>query len=342
MFFRAEMGIDLGTANTLIYMRDKGIILNEPSVIAIDRLNHLVLATGAEAKRMIGRTPANIEVIRPLREGVISDFDMTAEMIRLFIRKALGNKNSGLRISVGVPSGVTEVEKRAVEEVVRQMGAKEVYILEEPMAAAIGSDLNVDDAEGCMVCDIGGGTTDIAIIALGGIVTSVSLRYAGDKLDEAIIAYMRKTFNLAIGDKTAEELKVRIGCAMIERDENGNEIIYSAQAKGRDLLTGLPATVEVTNRNMLDALEESVEIIVDGIKSALEKTPPEIAADIVGNGLVLTGGGGMLHMLDKLISEKTGMDVVVQEQAFEAVALGAGKSLENLEKLKRYAGIAKR
>ncbi|QIB69873.1 rod shape-determining protein [Aminipila butyrica] len=343
MFFRNDMGIDLGTANTLIYMKEKGIVLNEPSVIAMDKLTNSVMATGTQAKRMIGKTPATIEVVRPLREGVISDFDMTTEMIRVFIRRALGNKTSNnLRISIGVPSGVTEVEKRAVEEVVRQMGAKEVYILEEPMAAAIGSNLAIDEAEGCMICDIGGGTTDIAIIALGGIVTSISLRYAGDKLNDAIVAYMRKNFNLAIGDKTAEELKIKVGCAMIETDEDGNEITLTEKARGRDIISGLPATVEVTNRDMLIALEESVETIIDGIKSTLEKAPPEIAADIVNNGLVLSGGGGMLSQLDKLISQKTGMLVMVEENAFEAVALGTGKSLEDLDKLKRYACVSRR
>ncbi len=343
MFFRTDMGIDLGTANTLIYMKEKGIVLNEPSVIAMDKLNNSVMDTGIAAKRMIGKAPATIKVIRPLREGVISDFDMTAEMIRVFIRKALGNKTTAnLRISIGVPSGVTEVEKRAVEEVVRQMGAKEVYILEEPMAAAIGSNLAIDEAEGCMICDIGGGTTDIAIIALGGIVTSISLRYAGDKLNDAIVAYMRKNFNLAIGDKTAEELKIKIGCAMIETDENGNEIIITEQARGRDIISGLPSTVEVTNKDMFFALEESVETIIDGIKSTLEKAPPEIAADIVNNGLVLSGGGGMLSHLDKLISQKTGMNVTVEQNAFEAVALGTGKSLEDLDKLKRYACVSRR
>lgn len=343
MFFKNDMGIDLGTANTLIYMKEKGIVLNEPSVIAMDKIRNTVMATGEEAKKMIGRTPASIEVVRPLREGVISDFDMTAEMIKVFIRRALGNKSANnLRISIGVPSGVTEVEKRAVEEVVRQLGAKEVYILEEPMAAAIGSDLAIDEPEGCMICDIGGGTTDIAIIALGGIVTSTSLRYAGDKLNDAIVSYMRKNYNLAIGDKTAEELKINIGCAMIETDENGEEVIKTETARGRDLISGLPSTVEVTNRDMLYALEESVEIIIDGIRATLEKAPPEIAADIVNNGLVLSGGGGMLSQLDRLISERTGMSVVVQENAFEAVALGTGKSLENLEKLKRYAFVSRR
>ena len=344
MFFKNEdMGIDLGTANTLIYVKEKGIILNEPSVIAMDKINRSVMATGIDAKKMIGRAPASIEVVRPLSEGVISDFDMAAEMIKVFITRALGNKNAnGVRICIGVPSGVTEVEKRAVEEVVRQLGAKEVYILEEPMAAAIGSNLEVDEPEGCMICDIGGGTTDIAIIALGGIVTSTSLRYAGDNLNEAIIGYMRRTYNLAIGEKTAEELKINIGCAMIAKDENGNDIVKTEKARGRDLLSGLPATVEVSNYDMLSALGESVEIIIDGIKATLEKAPPEIAADIVNNGLVLSGGGGMLAHLDTLIAQRTGMNVSVQENAFEAVVLGAGKSLENIEKLKRYSCASRR
>lgn len=343
MFFKTDMGIDLGTANTLIYMKDKGIVLNEPSVIAIDKLNHSVMAVGEVAKRMVGKTPASIEVIRPLREGVISDFDMTAEMIRVFIARALENRRTrNLRISIGVPSGVTEVEKRAVEEVVRQMGAREVFILEEPMAAAIGSNLAIDDAEACMICDIGGGTTDIAIIALGGIVTSTSIRYAGDKLNEAVVLYMRKNFNLHIGDKTAEELKMKIGCAMIEVDEAGNEVRKTELARGRNVISGLPATEEVTNYNMLEALEESVEIIIDAIKQTLEKAPPEISADIVNNGLVLSGGGGMLSQLDRLITKRTGMSVTVQDNAFEAVALGTGKSLEDLEKLKRYACVAGR
>ena len=341
MFFKTDMGIDLGTANTLIFMKDRGIVLNEPSVIAIDKLNHKVMAVGEVAKKMVGKTPASIEVIRPLREGVISDFDMTAEMIREFISRALDNKKThNLRISIGVPSGVTEVEKRAVEEVVRQMGAREVFILEEPMAAAIGSNLAIDEAEACMICDIGGGTTDIAIIALGGIVTSTSLRYAGDKLNEAVILYMRKNFNLLIGDKTAEDLKIKIGCAMIELDEEGNEVRKTELARGRNVISGLPATEEVTNYNMLEALEESVEIIVDGIKQTLEKAPPEISADIVNNGMVLSGGGGMLSQLDKLITKRTGMNVTVQDNAFEAVALGTGKSLEDLEKLKRYACVS--
>ena len=338
-FFKKDMGIDLGTANTLIYIAEKGIVLNQPSVIAYETKTKKVIAVGESAKEMIGRTPSAVTAVRPLQDGVISDFDMTAEMLSAFIVKALGDGHgtNKLRVVVGVPSGVTEVEKRAVEEVVRQMGAREVFILEEPMAAAIGAGLSVDDAEGCMICDIGGGTTDIAVIALGGNVTSTSIRYAGDKMNEAVINYIRKTKGLIIGEKTAEMLKINIGCAMIDIDEDGFEIIRSMVASGRDLLTGLPTSIEVTNKEMLIALEESVEIIIEGLKSTLEKTPPEIAADIVASGLVLTGGGGLLRNLDKFIENNTGMRVTVAENAFEAVAYGAGKSLANVDKLKRYS-----
>ncbi|MBE6030054.1 MAG: rod shape-determining protein [Clostridiales bacterium] len=338
-FFRPkDMGIDLGTANTLIYMSDKGIVLSEPSVIAKNTATKEVIAVGTEAKAMLGKVPEPINVVRPLQDGVISDFDMTAEMLRAFILKALGNaKITNLRVVVGVPSGVTEVEKRAVEDVVHQLGAKEVYVLEEPMAAAIGVGLPVDEPSGCMIVDIGGGTCDIAIIAIGGIVTSTSLRYAGDKFNDAIIQYMRKTYSLLIGEQTAEDLKINIGCALIDYDEDNREIIECMDARGRDLVTGLPKTVRVSNKDMFYALEESVQIVVEGIKSTFERTAPEIAADIVENGIVLSGGGGLLKNLDKIITEKTGMNVVIAENAFEAVALGTGKSLLDIEKLKKYA-----
>jgi len=336
--FVKDMGIDLGTANTLIYLEDKGIVLNEPSVIAKEIFSGKIIAVGKEAKEMLGKTPASISVVRPLQDGVISDFDMTMEMLRAFVRKALvKNYKQRLRVVVGVPSGVTEVEKRAVEEVVRDMGAREVYILEEPMAAAIGSGLPVDEAMGSMIVDIGGGTTDIAMIALGGIVASTSLRHAGDKFNEAIIQYMRKTYNLLIGEKTAEDLKVNIGCAMVLHDEDGREVIESMEARGRDLVSGLPKIIQVTNKDIFYALQESVELIVDGIKATMEKAPPEIAADITLNGLVLSGGGGLMKGLDVLIEEQTGMKVVVAENAFEAVALGTGESLKNIPALKRYA-----
>ncbi len=336
--FVKDMGIDLGTANTLIYIKNKGIVLNEPSVIAVDAYTKSVLATGKEAKDMIGKAPDNIRVVRPLQDGVISDFEMTASMLKTYIKRVMPETSffTRVRIVVGVPSGVTEVEKRAVEEVIRQMGAKEVYILEEPMAAAIGTGLAVDSAMGCMIADIGGGTSDIAIIALGGIVTSTSLRHAGDKLNDAIIAYMRKQYDLLIGDKTAEEIKEKIGCAYI--DKSDPDSIRQMEARGRDIITGLPKTITITSVDAMKALEEPIKIIIDGIKSTLEKTPPEIAADIVGNGLVLSGGGGLIKGLDDLIEFSTGLKVTIAENALEAVAEGTGKSLLNIDRIQKYAG----
>lgn len=337
--FRAkDMGIDLGTANTLIYVKDSGIVLSEPSVIAVENRSNKTLAVGLKAKEMLGKAPQNISVVRPLQDGVISDFDRTAEMLRSFIEKTITSKKiRNFRVVVGVPSGVTEVEKRAVSEVVRQLGASEVFILEEPMAAAIGANMDVDGTTGCMIADIGGGTADIAIIALGGIVCSTSIRHAGDKINEAIIQYMRKRHALLIGDRTAEQLKINIGCACMDEDENGNEIIKTMNARGRDIIHGLPKTLEVTNKDMMIALQESIDMIIDGIKSTIEKAPPEIAADIAERGMVLSGGGGMIYNLDKLITQRTGMSVSVSENAFEAVALGAGQSLSDIEKLKVYA-----
>ena len=342
--FRAkDMGIDLGTANTLIYVKGSGIIVNEPSVIATDERRHVTLAVGTEAKNMLGKAPKNISVVRPLQDGVISDFDKTAEMLKEFIKKALAAKKiRNFRVVVGVPSGVTEVEKRAVEQVVRSMGASEVFILEEPMAAAIGAGLPVDGTTGCMIADIGGGTSDIAIIALGGIVASTSIRHAGDKLNEAIILYMKKRHALLIGEKTAEELKINIGCACMDTDENGNEIIETMNARGRDIISGLPKTLEVTNQDMMIALQDSMDLIVDGVKATIEKAPPEIAADIAEHGMMLSGGGGRIKNLDKLITKRTGMSVVIAENAFEAVAVGTGVSLDDIEKLKIYAQTGKR
>ncbi|MDF2656871.1 MAG: rod shape-determining protein [Bacillota bacterium] len=336
--FVKDMGIDLGTANTLIYIKNKGIVLNEPSVIAVDSYTKNVLATGREAKDMIGKAPDNIRVVRPLQDGVISDFEMTASMLKSYIKRVMPETSifTKVRIVVGVPSGVTEVEKRAVEEVIRQMGAKEVYILEEPMAAAIGTGLAVDSAMGCMIADIGGGTSDIAIIALGGIVTSTSLRHAGDKLNEAIVAYMRKQYDLLIGDKTAEEIKVKIGCAYI--DKNDPDSVREMQARGRDIITGLPKTISINSIDAMKALEEPIKLIIDGIRSTLEKTPPEISADIVSNGLMLSGGGGLIRGLDTLIEQSTGLKVTIAENALEAVAEGTGKSLSNIEKIQKYAG----
>ena len=338
LFKAKDMGIDLGTANTLIYVKDSGIILNEPSVIAVENRSGKTLAVGFNAKEMLGKAPHNISVVRPLQDGVISDFDRTADMLKKFLETALrARKIRNFRVVVGVPSGVTEVEKRAVSEVVRQLGASEVFILEEPMAAAIGAGMDVDGTTGCLIADIGGGTTDVAIIALGGIVCSTSIRHAGDKINEAIIQYMRKRHSLLIGERTAENLKVNIGCACMDVDEKGNEIIKTMNARGRDIISGLPKTLEVTNKDMMIALQESMDIIVDAIKGTIEKAPPEIAADIADRGMILSGGGGMIYNLDKLIKKRTGMEVSIAENAFEAVALGAGKSLEDIEKLKIYA-----
>lgn len=338
-----DMGIDLGTANTLIYIKDSGIVLNEPSVIAVEKRRGVTLAVGMDAKKMIGKAPANISVIRPLQDGVISDFDRTADMLKAFIEKAVeANKVKNFRVVVGVPSGVTEVEKRAVEEVVRQMGATEVYILEEPMAAAIGAGCDVDSSTACMIADIGGGTSDIAIIALGGIVASTSIRYAGDKFNDAIIQYMRKRHALLIGERTAENLKIAVGCAVMDLDGNGDEIIQSVKASGRDIISGLPKTMDVTNRDMMMALQESVDIIVDGVKSTIEKAPPEIAADIANSGMMISGGGGLIKNLDKVIKKRTGMEVTVADNAFEAVAAGTGMSLNDIEKLKIYASTVHR
>lgn len=342
-FSTKDMGIDLGTANTLIYMKEKGIILNQPSCIAYDKNLREIIAVGEIAKDMYGKTPKNIVVVKPLQDGVISDFDMTAEMLQRFIRRALGDKKpSGLRVVVGVPSGVTEVEKRAVEEVVRQMGAREVYILDEPTAAAIGAGLDIDTSDACMVVDIGGGTTDIAILAMGGIVVSTSLRYAGEKFNDTVISYIRKKKGMLIGEKTAEQLKINVGSALIMLDKNKKEIIRSMEARGRDLISGLPKSFMVNNKEMEAALHESMEMIIDAVKTTVEKAPPEIAADIAEKGLTLTGGGGMIENLDILIAQRTGMIVTKAENPYEAVAMGTGKSLENIEKLRRYVTSKKR
>jgi rod shape-determining protein MreB len=334
--FTQDIGIDLGTANTLIYVKNKGIVLNEPSIIAIDDATKKILAVGKEAKEMVGRTPDYIKVVRPLQDGVISDFVMTQTMLREFLKTVLSEHSflQKVRVVVGVPSGVTGVEKRAVEEVVRQMGAKEVYILDEPMAAAIGVGIPVDDPVGHMIADIGGGTSDIAIIALGGIVTSVSLRDAGDEMDEAIVTYMRKTYNLIIGTKTAEDIKIKIGSIFPTSSSEERETM---EAKGRDVISGLPKSVTIDSIDMMKALEETITIIVEGIKNTLENAPPELSADISTNGMVLAGGGSMIRGLGQLIEQQTGLKVSLAENALEAVAEGTGKSLENIKNIKRYA-----
>lgn len=330
--FKQDIGIDLGTANTLVYVKGKGIVLEEASVIAYNANLKKVVAVGNAAKDMVGAAPPHLKVIRPLREGVISDFGMANLMLKTFlaqiIRSSLFTK---VRVVVGVPSGVTEVEKRAVEEVTRQMGAKEVFIMEEPMAAAIGAGLDVDSSSGCMIADIGGGTSDIAIIALGGLVTSTSLRMAGDSMNEAIIEYVKKVYSLLIGEKMAEKTKIDIGCAFI--DEDDPEWVKTAVVSGRDLVTGLPKAIEISSRDVCKALEETVDLIIGGILTTLENAPPELAAEIIRSGMVLAGGGALLRGLDRLIEKETGIRTVIADNAAEAVAMGTGLSLQNMEKI---------
>lgn len=331
MLFTRDLGIDLGTANTLVHLKGKGIILMEPSVVAIRRDTGEILAVGDEAKQMIGRTPGNIIAIRPMKDGVIADFDVTQSMLRYFIGRALQKNNLLVRprVVVSVPSGVTAVEERAVREASLQAGAKEAYLIEEPMAAAIGAGLPVYDPTGNMIVDIGGGTTEVAVISLGGIVTSRSIRVAGDEMDEAIVQHIKRVYNLMIGERTAEDIKIKIGSALWDGKKETYEV------RGRDLVTGLPKTVEITSEEVQAALAETVASIVEAIKVCLEKTPPELAADIMDRGIVLAGGGSLLHNLDKLVSDQTGIPVLLAEEPLYAVALGTGKALENIEILKR-------
>ena len=325
-----DIGIDLGTANLLITVKGKGIVLKEPSVVAIDRKTGNILATGHEAKEMLGRTPNEIKAVRPLKDGVIADFTATQLMLKNIIEKVSKKYNIGKpRVVVGVPSGITEVEERAVEESVLQAGAKEVYLIEEPMAAAIGASLNVEEPSGSIIVDIGGGTTEVAVISLGGIVISHSLRVAGDELDEDIINYIKKELNLAIGDTTAEQIKKEIGCAMPLMTEMSMEI------RGRDLTDGLPRNVTITSVQIQEAMQESISKIVDIVKQTLEKTPPELASDIIEKGIVLAGGGALIKNLDKLISAETEMPVYITEDPLDCVVRGTGKTLEELEKLKK-------
>ncbi len=331
MLFVKDLGIDLGTANTLVHYKGKGIILMEPSVVAIRRDSGEILAVGDEAKNMIGRTPGNIIAIRPMKDGVIADFDVTQSMLRYFIGRAIQRRNPLVRprVVVSTPSGVTAVEERAVREAALQAGAKEAYLIEEPMAAAIGAGLPVQEPTGNMIVDIGGGTTEVAVISLGGIVTSRSIRVAGDNMDEAVVQHIKRVYNLMIGERTAEDIKIKIGSALLD-DE-----ITTYQVRGRDLVTGLPKTVEITSAEIYSALEETMISIVDGIKVCLEKTPPELAADIMDRGIVLAGGGSLLHNLDKLISQETGIPVLMAEEPLYAVAFGTGKALEDIDILKR-------
>lgn len=328
MGFASEVGIDLGTANVLVYIKGKGIVLNEPSVVAINNDNDEILAVGEEARQMLGRTPANIVAVRPLRDGVISDYDITERMLKYFIRKTCGSgRFFKPKIMVCVPSGVTEVEKRAVREAATQAGGKDVYLMEEPVAAAIGAGIDISKPDGVMVIDIGGGTTDIAVISLGGIVASTPVKMAGDKFDESIIKYMRKVHKLYIGERTAEELKLTIGTAY-PREES-----ISKECRGRDLVTGLPKSVEISSEEMMEALEEPLFTICEAVHNVLERTPPELAADISNSGIIVTGGGALMYGIDKRIQERTGIKVIIAEDPKSCVAIGTGKSLDILDKL---------
>ena len=321
--FSKDMGIDLGTANTLVYVRGRGIVIQEPSVVAIDCNSGNVLAVGNEAKRMVGRTPANVVAVRPMKDGVIADFDVTEKMLRYFMNRA--TRRNGLfkpRVVVGIPSGVTEVEKRAIIDASIQAGAKDSFLIEEPMAAAIGAGLPVSEPTGSMIVDIGGGTTEVAVISLGGIVASRSIRVAGDELEEAIISHVKRTYNLMIGERTAEEIKKTIGSAY----PPSTDVVM--EARGRDLLTGLPKNVNVRASEIQMALSEPVTSIVDAVKMTLEKTPPELSADMINNGIMLTGGGALLRGLDVLINRETGMPVHVAEDPLDCVVMGTGKCLD--------------
>lgn len=326
-----DIGIDLGTANTLVYVRGRGIVINEPSVVAIDRDTKQIFAVGNKAKDMVGRTPGNIIAIRPLKDGVIADFDMTERLLKDFIAKA--TRRSGWlrpRVVVAVPSGVTEVEKRAVIDATLSAGAKDARVIEEPMAAAIGSGLPVQEPTGNMIVDIGGGTTEVAVISLGGIVSHRSIRVAGDEMDESIIQHIRRTYNLLIGERTAEQIKAEIGSAGPIEEQN-----MEMEVRGRDLVTGLPKTVTVTASEVREALQEPVDAIVEAVKVTLEKTPPELAADIMDRGIVMAGGGSLLRGLDRLLIQETGMPVHIAEQPLTAVVMGTGLALEHFELLQR-------
>jgi len=326
------MGIDLGTANTLVYVKGQGIVLREPSVVAIERESRNVIAIGVEAKRMLGKTPANIIAVRPLRNGVIADFEVTQQMIRYFIKK-VHNRRSLLhpRIVIGIPSGITEVERRAVRESAEQAGAREVYLIEEPMAAAIGANLPISEPYGNMIVDIGGGTTEVAVISLSGMVVSKSLDVAGDEMDEAIVQYFRRKYNLLIGDTTAEDVKIKIGSVFPTFEEQ------SVDVKGRDQVTGLPKTITITSEEVRQSLAEPVKLIVDVIKETLEETPAELSADLVDRGIVLAGGGALLRGLPELLSQETELPVNLAPEPLTCVALGAGKYLEEIDNLKMRA-----
>ena len=329
-FLGRDMAVDLGTANTLVYVRGRGIVLNEPSVVAVNTATSAILAVGAEAKRMIGRTPSHIRVIRPLRDGVIADFDITEKMLRYFIQKVHHRRLMAKpRIVVCIPSGITGVEQRAVEEATYAAGARAAFVIEEPMAAAIGAGLPIHEPSGNMVVDIGGGTTEVAVISLGGIVTATSVRVGGDELDEAIIQHVKKEYSVALGERTSEAIKIAIGSAFPTADE------MIAEIKGRDLISGLPKTIHVTSEEIRKALEEPVNAIIDAVRNTLDRCPPELAADVMERGVVLTGGGALLKGMDERLKHETGMPIHVAENPLSCVAIGSGKCLEEFEVLKR-------
>lgn len=324
MFTGSDIGLDLGTANVMVFVKSKGIVLHEPTVVAMDKENGRVIAVGAEARRMLGRTPGNIIALRPLRDGVIADYDVTEKMLRYFINKADGGWKFFFRprIMICIPTGVTSVEARAVKQAAIQAGAKEAHLIEEPLAAALGADLDISQPSGTMVIDIGGGTCDIAVLSLGGIVCSKSLRVGGDKIDEAIVKYIRREYNLAIGERTGEGLKMEIGSADLQGAEN-----KSMEIRGRDMLSGLPRGVVVSRRQVHDAIKETLDFIVGGVKEVLENTPPELAADIVNKGIILTGGGALLDGVDRLLSRETGLPVYIADDPMSCVAKGTGRAL---------------
>ncbi|MFD1705576.1 rod shape-determining protein [Siminovitchia sediminis] len=333
-FGTKDLGIDLGTANTLVFVKGKGIVLREPSVVAMNTETKKIVAVGNDAKNMIGRTPGNIVAMRPMRDGVIADYDTTATMMKYFIKQAAKSKGSFSGkpyVMVCVPSGITAVEQRAVLDATREAGARDAYPIEEPFAAAIGANLPVWEPTGSMVVDIGGGTTEVAVISLGGIVASNSIRTAGDNFDEAIVNYIRKHYNLLIGERTAESIKVEIGSA------GGTEDVDNMEIRGRDLLTGLPKTIEITAEEISSALHDTVYAIIDAVKNTLENTPPELAADIMDRGIVLAGGGALLRNLDKVISDETKMPVIIAEEPLDCVAIGTGKALDHIHLFKDRA-----
>ncbi|MHB8263236.1 MAG: rod shape-determining protein [Acidimicrobiales bacterium] len=328
-FLGRDMAVDLGTANTLVYVRSRGIVLNEPSVVAINTKDGRPLAVGMDAKQMIGRTPSHIQAIRPLKDGVIADFEICEKMLRYFIQKVHQGRLAKPRMIICVPSGITGVEQRAVMEAAQYAGARSAYIIEEPMAAAIGAGLPVHEPSGNMVVDIGGGTSEVAVISLGGIVTAQSIRVGGDELDEAIIAYIKKEYSLALGERTAEQIKMSLGSAYPLEEE------LQAEVRGRDLVSGLPKTVIISTQEIRKAIEEPVASIVDAVKVTLDRTPPELAADVIERGIVLTGGGALLHGLDARLRAETGMPIVIATDPLNCVALGSGQCLEEFEALKQ-------